>query len=382
MSVRRERRRDPATGEVREFWMIDVDYMHPDHGRERVRKVSPVQTRRGAEQYERQVRAALLDGTFGKEEVKAPTLGEFKPRYIDEWCKANKHKPSGIEGKESCLRNYLMPLFENRRLDTFAAADEDKLKKSFLDYSPATYNNAASVMNTLLRAATRWKVIAAVPHHFELLKRQKGRPKFYDFDQFEWLVEAGGKIDRKIELVVLLGGEAGLRRGEIIAMEWPNVDLRRGLLTVERSEWKGHITETKGMKYRVVPMTKRLQQALAAHRHLRGERVLYTDAGETVTAKVLQKWMAKVQKRAGLRATGALHILRHTFCSHLAMRGATAISIQQLAGHENMQTTLGYMHLAKGETERAIRLLDDRSAALENGNMTATETVADLKSAT
>ena len=67
--------------------------------------------------------------------------------------------------------------------------------------------------------------------------------------------------------------------------------------------------------------------------------------------------------RATLKATSLAfaatpHILRHTFCSHLAMRGAPALSIQRLAGHEDMQTTLGYMHLAQGETERAIRLLD------------------------
>ncbi len=43
------------------------------------------------------------------------------------------------------------------------------------------------------------------------------------------------------------------------------------------------------------------------------------------------------------------------------MRGATAISIQELAGHEDLSTTLGYMHLAKGECERAIRLLDERA---------------------
>jgi hypothetical protein len=146
-----------------------------------------------------------------------------------------------------------------------------------------------------------------------------------------------------------------------------------GLITVERSQWRTCVTETKGMKYRVVPMTKRLQTALAAHRHLRGERVLYTDDGETVTAKVLQKWMVKAQKRAGLRATGAMHILRHTFCSHLAMRGAPALSIQKLAGHEDLATTLGYMHLAQGEAERAIRLLDEPSPLPSYGNGTATE---------
>jgi hypothetical protein len=51
------------------------------------------------------------------------------------------------------------------------------------------------------------------------------------------------------------------------------------------------------------------------------------------------------------------------------MRGAPALSIQKLAGHEDLSTTLGYMHLAQGETERAIRLLDERGY----GNLAATE---------
>ena len=96
-----------------------------------------------------------------------------------------------------------------------------------------------------------------------------------------------------------------------------------------------------------------------------------------MTAKVLQMWMAKVQKRAGLKASGALHILRHTFCSHLAAKGAPALSIQKLAGHKNLGTTLGYMHLASGETERAIRLLELHG----HGNMAATEPSSDRNTA-
>ena len=363
MTVRQVKRRNPKTGAVRKYWMVDVDIEHPDGRRERRRKVSPVQTKRGAEQYERELRVALLSGTFGREEVgPAPTLKEFQERFIEEYCRANKQKPSGIDSKESAYRNYLLPLFAHRRLDTFTAADEDKLKKSLVKHASSTYNNAASVLNTTLTAAHRWSVIAAVPHRFSLLKRQAGRPKFLDFDQYEWLVEAAAKLDPRILIMVLLGGDAGLRRGEIICVEWPDADLRRGLLTVERSEWKGEVTPTKGMKYRVVPMTQRLRSALSAHRHLRGDRVFYTDAGKPVTAKVLQGWMARAQRRAGLRATGGIHILRHTFCSHLAMKGAPALSIQKLAGHENLQTTLGYMHLAPGEAERAIRLLEAPAA--------------------
>jgi hypothetical protein len=66
------------------------------------------------------------------------------------------------------------------------------------------------------------------------------------------------------------------------------------------------------------------------------------------------------------------------------MKGAPALSIRHLAGHEDLQTTLGYMHLAKGETERAIGLLETPVAALgvrANGNLTATEQIADRNTA-
>ena len=54
-----------------------------------------------------------------------------------------------------------------------------------------------------------------------------------------------------------------------------------------------------------------------------------------------------------------MHILRHTFCSHLAMRGAPARAIQELAGHKDLSTTQRDMHLSPAAKEAAIRLLDE-----------------------
>jgi integrase len=71
-------------------------------------------------------------------------------------------------------------------------------------------------------------------------------------------------------------------------------------------------------------------------------------------------WMEKAQCRAVLPANGGYHILRHAFCSHLAMQGATAKAIQEPAGHQNLTTTQRQMPLSPAHEVAAIRLLDRR----------------------
>ena len=66
--------------------------------------------------------------------------------------------------------------------------------------------------------------------------------------------------------------------------------------------------------------------------------------------------MRRVARKANVRP--GVHILRHTFCSHLAMQGAPARAIQELAGHQDLATTQRYMHLSPAALDAAIRLLD------------------------
>ena len=73
------------------------------------------------------------------------------------------------------------------------------------------------------------------------------------------------------------------------------------------------------------------------------------------------------QRAAGLSQSG-VHILRHTFCSHLAMRGAPAKAIQELAGHQDLATTQQYMHLSPAALDAAIRLLDAGTQTSSLGN--------------
>ena len=76
-----------------------------------------------------------------------------------------------------------------------------------------------------------------------------------------------------------------------------------------------------------------------------------------MTASALIEGIGRAARRVNLRNNGA-HILRHTFCSHLAMRNVPARSIQELAGHRDLSTTQRYMHLSSAAIDDAIRLLN------------------------
>jgi site-specific recombinase XerD len=80
--------------------------------------------------------------------------------------------------------------------------------------------------------------------------------------------------------------------------------------------------------------------------------------GEPHTETSINEAMPRITKAAGMKPSRRIHILRHTFCSHLAMRGASPISIKELAGHTDLATTQRYMHLSPAMKDSAIRLLE------------------------
>jgi integrase len=78
-----------------------------------------------------------------------------------------------------------------------------------------------------------------------LLPVAKRTAQFHDFEAYERLVSAAERIDPRTYLLVLLGGEAGLRCGEMMGLEWKDIDLQARQITVERSDWKGQPTSPK-----------------------------------------------------------------------------------------------------------------------------------------
>lgn len=343
-------------------WEVDIRIRFPDGKTLRERRKCTLPSRSAAARWaEARERVLLVEGPprLGGEEVPPPpvvTLREFAPRFLDGYARANRQKPSGIAAKDAVLRVHLLPRFGDRPLDTITTEDIQRLKADLGTKAPKTVNNVLTVLNVLLRTAREWGVMDRVPCAIRLVRIMSAPATFLDFGDYERLVTealAEGPISA---LVILLGGEAGLRCGEMIALEWKYVDLDKRQVTVAQSDWRGHVTAPKSGKARFVPMTVRLGEALRRARHLKSGRVLTDDAGRSLTQKVVQTIVRRNARRAHVEA--GVHTLRHTFCSHLAMRGAPARAIQELAGHQDLMTTQRYMHLSPAALEAAISLLD------------------------
>jgi len=304
-----------------------------------------------------------------KKEV--PTLEQFAPRFLDGYARANRQKPSGVAAKEMIIRVHLTPALGAKTLNAILNEDVQQLKHRLLRKAPKTVNNILTVLNVLLKQAVEWNVIERMPCTIKLLPVAKGSTRFYDFEEFERLVAAAQVTDYRAHLLVLMSGEAGLRLGEMVALEWNDIDFVKRQMCVQRSAWKGQVASPKGGRLRYVPLTTRLAAALRDHRHLRGPLVLYQDDGSPLTEDLVQGYVRRAARKAGLFNNGP-HMLRHTFCSHLAMRGAPARAIQELAGHRDLTKTQRYMHLSPAALDSAIRLLESPGVRQNFGDIVET----------
>lgn len=360
MSVRRRKWRDPKTGALKDCWMIDVVVEHKDGRRERIRKIAPIQNKRAAEQYERETRIELLEGPATRKEVEqpkveAPKFAAFSDTFIKTYAKTN-NKPSEVATKEAALKNHLVPAFGKLRLDAIGPERIEAFKAEKLEakLSEKTINNLLTILRRILAVAAEWGKIRSVPH-VRWLKVPPPEFDFLDFDEARRLVLAA---DPEWQAMIMLGLRCGLRQGELLALRWDEVDLVAGRLIVKRSVARGIVGTPKSGKSREVPLSDDALVALKAHRHLKGELVFCNERGGMLTKGECKHPLWRACKRAGLRRIG-WHVLRHTFASHLAMRGVPLKAIQELMGHATIEMTMRYAHLSPDVRRDAVKLLDD-----------------------
>lgn len=129
----------------------------------------------------------------------------------------------------------LIPALGTKRLDEITELDVQAVKVTLAELKPKTVNNVLATLSKLLRVAKRLGVIRALPvEFFELLKVPPPAVAFYTFEEYVALVAVAERLDPRTLAAVLLGGDAGLRAGEVIGLELTDVSRANRLITVER----------------------------------------------------------------------------------------------------------------------------------------------------
>jgi integrase len=355
---------------------VDVVVEHADGRIERVKKVAPVQSRRGAQAYERELREALLSGRRAKEVAKAavPTVAEFEKEFLDTYAKVN-NKPSEVAAKTSHLKVHLLPFFGKMKLDAITPRDIERYKAAKLTgekaQSPKSINNHLTVLRRMLGVAVDWGLIEKVPK-MKPMRAPKPKFDFLTFEEADRLV-AAAEEPWKTEVIVAL--RTGLRHGELHGLRWGDVDLVAGRLVVRRTLWRKQFGTPKSGKEREVPLSDETIAALKHHRAQQRVRsvgddlVFSTDDGKFLLATACKWPLWRACKRAGLRPI-QWHVLRHTFASHLVMRNAPIKAVQELMGHSTIEMTMRYAHLSPAAKRDAVMLLDRKHG---HGHQAATQ---------
>lgn len=148
----------------------------------------------------------------------------------------------------------------------------------------------------------------------------------------------------------------GIRVGEICALTIYDADTRNGLL---------RINQGKGRKDRVVPMGYKAQKYIAEYlSRVRGrqtiknrdERALFINRNGNVLDRQNVQLLVKACARvAGITKTVTPHVLRHTCATHMVADGADIVHVQQLLGHESLDTTQIYTRVARRELKQTHR---------------------------
>jgi integrase len=238
-------------------------------------------------------------------------------------------------------------------------------------HSPSTIQTTLLPLHAIYRRElARGRVAVNPTSGLELPAVRGGRDRIADPEEAAKLIAALPVEDQPLWATAMY---AGLRRGELRALRWEDVDLAGGVMHVHRGwdQVEGEI-ETKGRNQRRVPIPAVLRDYLVEHRmRVSGEGLVFGVSpvspfpSEKVSDRADKAWEKAKLKRI------TLHECRHTFASLMIAAGVNAKALSTYMGHANISITLDrYGHLMPGNEEEAAELLD---AYLEQENQRARE---------
>jgi integrase len=348
---------------IKKSWWVDLRFNYTRH-----RKRSPENSRAGALAYEATLRQRLARGEeisgVEQDSVQDQVFERFAWRWFDEYVLSN-NKYSERLGKKHILSASLVPHF-GRLLVGQITTHHIEQYKAYLTregLAAKTINNRLTVLNTCLRAGYDWLKIVTAPPKIKRLKCPPVHTDYLSVEESELLItQATGVLYE----LVLAGLRTGMRQGELKGLQWTSIDWQNRTLTVRhsRSDYTKKLESPKSNRERRIPLDLDLYEVLLRRKD--GAGYVFTDSEQRPFDQAqMGEALTGLCKKVGLRRI-TWHVLRHTFASHLAMRGVPLNIVQALLGHSTISTTMRYAHVAPSTLRTAVDLLSPRTALSEN----------------
>jgi len=365
-------------------WYVVIDY----HGR---RKSKCVGTREAAERVKREIEARLALGDVGflKAEHK-PSLPTFK-EYSEKWTKRYAEvecKYSTVYGYKLLLNRHLVPEFGQLELDRISREHVKDLaaRLAGMGLSRNSVRRVISLLAEILNAALDDRLIernaAARILRSRKDKEEKFQPSPLTPDEQTKLLNAARAESLERYALLLVALRTGLRRGEVVALQWGDIQFGADdtnvsrFIEVRRNYVYGRFTSPKSHRSRRVDMSAELRRTLL---ELRDTRLLEAfAAGKSSIAEefvfpsstggvldpdnMIRDCFLPTLQAAGIRAI-RFHDLRHTFGAMLIATGAPLNYVKEQLGHASIQITVDtYGHLIPGVGERYVDRLDSETS--------------------
>ena len=184
-------------------------------------------------------------------------------------------------------------------------------------------------------------------------KKQILLPRFFNQEEVTAIIKAAGNIKHRVML--MLAYSSGLRVSEVVNMKTADIDSKRMCILIKQA---------KGKKDRIVMLSPALLVMLReyAKRYKPDKRGWLFEGnikGNAYSTRSLQEVIQAAKAKAGIIKPGSIHALRHSFATHLVDRGTDVTMIQKLMGHNDIKTTLRYLHTSNKDLLRIVSPLDD-----------------------
>ena len=297
-----------------------------------------------------------------KEARKAPSVAELAERYLEEHARAKK-RPSSVRMDEANLRLHVLSALGRMKVAAITRPDITNLHHSMRD-RPGAANRVLALLSKMFNLAEKWDLRPDGSNPCRHVERYRER-KMERFLATEELARLGAVLSEAertaterpcVIAAVRLLIFTGARLGEILNLQWREVDFERACLRLPESKTGAKVIHLNAPALEVLNGLER------------SEHNPWVIAGREPGKPLvnLRKPWHRIRKAAGLEDV-RLHDLRHSFASVGVTGGLSLPMIGALLGHAQPATTARYAHLAADPLKQAADLIGERIAAAMKG---------------